>query len=196
MIDNFHFRSFYVIVFELMDINLYRYIKAPYFRGMKKEDLRLIATQLLTGLSHLKRIGIIHCDLKPENIMFTDETKTQIKIVDFGSACTDYKSGFKYVQSRFYRCPEIVMGLPYDHAVDMWSFGCILCELVTGRPIFPAQDENELLEFIKVRIGMPPLDMIQSCSKRRSFFDSSNNLIRSRKSRVPYQATERSETIK
>jgi len=59
------------------------------------------------------------------------------------------------VQSRFYRCPEIVLGLPYDNAVDMWSLGCILCELTTGRPIFPAQDENELLEFMKVRIGMP-----------------------------------------
>ena len=89
--------------------------------------------------------------------MFSDSNKQQVKIVDFGSACTDYKSGFKYVQSRFYRCPEIVMGLPYDCAVDMWSFGCVLCELATGRPIFPAQDENELLEFIRSRIGMPSL---------------------------------------
>lgn len=122
---------------------------------------------MLIGLSHLKKIGIIHCDLKPENVMFTNQAREKIKIVDFGSACADYKSGFKYVQSRFYRCPEIVMGLPYDCAVDMWSFGCILCELATGRPIFPAHDENELLEHIKIRVGMPPLSMIQSCSKRR-----------------------------
>lgn len=75
--------------------------------------------------------------------------------MDFGSACTDYTTGFKYVQSRFYRCPEIVLGLPYSHGVDMWSLGCILVELVTGVPLFPAHDENELLELIRVRIGMP-----------------------------------------
>ena len=59
------------------------------------------------------------------------------------------------------------MGLPYDSPVDMWSLGCTLCELSTGRPLFPAKDENELLEYIRMRIGMPPLDMIQSCSKRK-----------------------------
>ena len=84
-----------------------------------------------------------------------------MKIVDFGSACNDYKSGFKYVQSRFYRSPEIILGLPYNNSVDMWSFGCILFELSVGRPLFPARDENELLELIRLRIGMPPLEMIQ-----------------------------------
>ena len=123
--------------------------------------------------------------------MFTDTTRKNIKIVDFGSSCTEFKSGFKYVQSRFYRSPEIVLGLPYDNAVDMWSFGCILCELSTGRPIFPAQDENELLELIKIRIGMPPLDMIESCGKRKQFFDSRNQLIKSKRSRIPNNTPER-----
>ena len=85
--------------------------------------------------------------------------------MDFGSACTEFKSGFHYVQSRFYRCPEIVMGLPYDNAVDMWSFGCILCELSTGRPIFPAQDENELLEYFIFIIGEIPEHMILNAKK-------------------------------
>ena len=114
MIDSFAFRSYYIIVFELLHINLYRYIRSPEFRGMRKEELRGIASQMIHGLAHLKKIGIIHCDLKPENVMFADEAKTTVKIVDFGSACTEYKSGFTYVQSRFYRSPEIVMGLNYD----------------------------------------------------------------------------------
>lgn len=65
-----------------------------------------------------------------------NQGRNQIKIVDFGSSCTDYASGFKYVQSRFYRCPEIIMGIEYSHPVDMWSFGCILAELASGKPIF------------------------------------------------------------
>lgn len=115
---------------------------------MPKQELRSIVTQLLTGLATLNKLKIIHCDLKPENIMYTNASLNQIKIVDFGSACTDFKSGFKYVQSRFYRSPEIVVGLPYDSAVDMWSLGCIVFELVSGRPLFPAHNELELLDMI------------------------------------------------
>jgi len=115
----------------------------------------------------LKKIKIIHCDLKPENIVFTDRTRQAVKIIDFGAACTEFKGGFTYVQSRFYRSPEVVLGLPYDAAVDMWSFGCIISEMVTGKPLFPAIDENELLELMVVRIGMPPQDMINNCKKRR-----------------------------
>lgn len=133
---------------------------------------------------HLKRIKIIHCDLKPENILFTDESHTAVKIIDFGSACNDFKSGFNYVQSRYYRSPEVVLGLPYDQAVDMWSFGCILVELITGKPLFPAVDEHELLELFIVSIGMPPEEMINKCSKRKYFFDTNRTLIRSKRSRV------------
>ena len=52
---------------------------------------------MLQGLQHLSKIKIIHCDLKPENVLFTDASRTQVKIIDFGSACTEFKSGFEYV---------------------------------------------------------------------------------------------------
>ena len=74
MYDSFYFRHFFIIVFELLDINLYKYIKQPNFKGMDKGLLRTLATQLLHGLSHLAKINIIHCDLKPENVVFTDKT--------------------------------------------------------------------------------------------------------------------------
>lgn len=85
--------------------------------------------------------------------------------------------------------------MTYDHPVDMWSLGCILCELSTGRPIFPARDENELLEFIKMRVGLPPHNMIQSCSKKKRFFDHNNNLIRSKNSRLPHNLASKSLPI-
>ena len=88
------------------------------------------------------------------------------------------------------------MGLVYDQAVDMWSLGCILCELMTSRPMFPARDENELMEFFRMRIGMPPLKMIQNCRKRKQFFDKNNKLIPSKNSRIPANTGERSCTIR
>jgi len=78
----------------------------------------------------------------------------------------------------------------------MWSFGCILVELVTGRPLFPAINEKELLEFYVIRIGMPPQEMINKCRKKKIFFDSSGRLIRSRMSRIPPGSKERSDTIR
>ena len=75
------------------------------------------------------------------------------------------------------------MGLPYSHPADMWSFGCILAELFTGRPLFPAVDENELLEFFIMAIGMPPIDMIEKGKKKQRFFKD-NQIIRSKISRL------------
>lgn len=62
----------------------------------------------------------------------------------------------------------------------MWSFGCILGELVTGRPLFPALDENELLEFFIMMIGLPNYEMIEKAKKRSKFFDKDGKIIRSK----------------
>lgn len=94
--------------------------------------------------------------MKPENIIFTNETLEDIKIIDFGASCMSCEKGFFYVQSRYYRAPEIVLGNKYDHAVDMWSLGCIVFELITGKPLFPAKDENELIEFFFITLGPIP----------------------------------------
>lgn len=88
------------------------------------------------------------------------------------------------MQSRYYRAPEILLGLPYDQAVDMWSFGCILAELVTRRPLFPAIDENELLEFFILIIGSPTGSMIERAKKRNKFYTKEGAVLRSPKSRL------------
>jgi len=128
--------------------------------------------------------GVIHCDLKPENILFTNDKADQIKVIDFGSSCFNFKTGFTYVQSRYYRAPEKLLGLPYTQAVDMWSFGCIMAELLTGRPLFPALDENELLEFMIMIIGNPPSQMIEKAKKKNKFYTKDNQVIISTKSRL------------
>ena len=80
IIDSFQFRKHMVLVFELLDMNLYRYMRSDSFKGLKKDFLRNIVIQILTSLSFLKKIGVIHCDLKPENILFTDEKHQNIKV--------------------------------------------------------------------------------------------------------------------
>jgi len=107
-----------------------------------------------------------------------------VKLIDLGSSCFNWKKGFSYVQSRYYRAPEIVMGLPYGPEVDMWSFGCIVFELATGRPIFPAIDENELVEMFQKIVGPLPKQMVNYGKKRRQFFSRNGHVIPSKKSRL------------
>ena len=118
--------------------------------------------------------------------MYADSRRKDLKIIDFGSSCSTGMNTFTYVQSRFYRAPEVVIGLHYDNQVDMWSLGCIVAEMFCGRPIFPAQDENELLEFQVLMCGNPPQHMIDKCSKKTKFFNVKDGyrIIRSPISRL------------
>jgi dual specificity tyrosine-phosphorylation-regulated kinase 2/3/4 len=88
----------------------------------------------------LNKLNIIHCDMKPENLLLKQQNKSGIKVIDMGSSCKANEIMYTYIQSRFYRAPEIIMGIDYTSAIDMWSFGCIMCELYTGQPIFPGKD--------------------------------------------------------
>ena len=97
--------------------------------------IRRFAVQLLNTLRHLARHSIVHCDLKPENILLCTPGRSAIKVIDFGSSCFEAQPVYTYIQSRFYRAPEVLLGLPYFCAIDMWSFGCILAELYTGYPL-------------------------------------------------------------
>ena len=77
-------------------------------------------------------------------------------MIDFGSSCFEDERVYSYIQSRFYRSPEVILGLPYSLAIDMWSFACILVELYTGYPLFPGENEQEqLLCIMEVRLRSP-----------------------------------------
>jgi dual specificity tyrosine-phosphorylation-regulated kinase 2/3/4 len=99
---------------------------------MTDEQIRIFAIQLLNSLDFLRRERIIHCDLKPENIVLRKWGKSGIKIIDFGTSCFEGKQLYSYLQSRYYRAPEIILGTSYSFPIDMWSLGCILAELKLG----------------------------------------------------------------
>lgn len=134
-----------------------------------------ITKQLLEGLRFLDHKEIIHCDLKPENILLSDPDRGMVKIIDFGSSCYESEKVYTYIQSRFYRSPEVILGMVYNQRIDMWSLGCIIAELLTGHPLFMGENEQEQIACIMEIFGVPEKSMISQCSRRKLFFDSVGN---------------------
>ncbi|OLY81906.1 Serine/threonine-protein kinase ppk15 [Smittium mucronatum] len=168
--EHFLFRNHLVIVNELLSMNVYEMIKQNNYVGLSTKSIKMLSSQLLDSLIILKKAKIIHCDLKPENIMLKDKDSFELKVIDFGSACYEDQSVFTYIQSRFYRSPEVILGLPYNTAIDMWSFGCIVAELFLGLPIFPGTSEFNQLDRIVKLLGLPPFNMLQAGKKTNEYF--------------------------
>lgn len=172
MFESMTFRNHLCITFELLSMNLYELIKSSNFRGLTLSLIRRFAVQLLGSLRFLKQNAIIHSDLKPENILLRSTDKSTISLIDFGSSCFETERIYTYIQSRFYRSPEVILGNPYSTEIDIWSFGCILAELYTGYPLFQGENENEQLACIMEIMGIPPLSIYESSPRRKVFFDS------------------------
>jgi dual specificity tyrosine-phosphorylation-regulated kinase 2/3/4 len=146
-------------------MNLYDYVKEKNFMGLNLNTIRKYTVQMLEALKVLKSHSIIHCDLKPENILLANSHKTLVKLIDFGSSCFSHEKIYTYIQSRFYRAPEVMLGISYTSAIDIWSLGCILAELATGFPIFPGESEAEQMILIMELIGVPSTKLLQVSSK-------------------------------
>jgi serine/threonine-protein kinase PRP4 len=162
MLDSFEYRSHLCLVFEAMDMNL-RDLTKKYGRGigLHISAVRTYATQMLIALDHMKTCGVVHADIKPDNIL-VNESRSAIKICDFGSAMFSGDNTITpYLVSRFYRAPEIILGLPYDHPLDMWSVGCVVYELFTGQILFPGRTNNEMLKFMMDVKGAFPKKMVK-----------------------------------
>lgn len=171
MLDNFIFRNHLCLIFELLNVSLYELIRQNQFRGLSVQLVSIFTKQILTAMVALHQSRIIHCDLKPENILLEDATSPNLKVIDFGSACFDNQAVYTYIQSRFYRSPEVILGLPYKLSIDVWSLGCIVFELFIGLPLFPGLSQHRMLmRFIKF-VGMPPYRMLIEAKDTSKFFN-------------------------
>lgn len=171
--DKFIFRGHQCLVLELLSFSLYDLLRSTEFYGVSLNLVRKFCKQILNCLAFLARsdVNIAHCDLKPENVLLRHPQRSAIKVVDFGASCRISESMFTYVQSRFYRAPEVILGLPYGTQVDVWSLGCMLIELHTGYPVFAGKDEAHQIAIIVERLGLPPAHMLKAGRKTSLFFD-------------------------
>ena len=127
-------------------------------------SIKLYMYQLARALAHIHGMGICHRDIKPQNLL-VDKDRQILKLCDFGSAkaLVPNEPNVAYICSRYYRAPELIFGCPdYTTAIDVWSQGCVLAELLLGQPIFPGSSGvDQLVEVIKV-LGTPSMNELKS----------------------------------
>ncbi|KAI5935709.1 Mitogen-activated protein kinase 9 [Manis javanica] len=145
------------LVMELMDANLCQVIHME----LDHERMSYLLYQMLCGIKHLHSAGIIHRDLKPSNIVVKSDCT--LKILDFGlarTACTNFMMT-PYVVTRYYRAPEVILGMGYKENVDIWSVGCIMAEMVLHKVLFPGRDYIDQWNKVIEQLGTPSVDFMK-----------------------------------
>jgi glycogen synthase kinase 3 beta len=147
------------IVMDYVPGNLYEIVK--YYRQSKHKVpnvlIKMYAYQIFRSLAYIHGVGICHRDIKPQNLLVNPSTHL-LKLCDFGSAkkLVPSEANVSYICSRYYRAPELIFGATfYDVAIDVWSSGCVIAEMILGEPIFLGESAlDQLVEIIKI-LGTP-----------------------------------------
>ncbi|XP_035529983.1 homeodomain-interacting protein kinase 3-like [Morone saxatilis] len=145
--DSFTFQGRFCLEFEKLDISLFDFLKRSQSQSLQLAEIRPIIQQLATALNFLKSAGIVHADLKPDNIMMVDHLRQPltVKVIDFGLACNNPEAWTgSTLQTLWYRALEILLGRPFNNAIDVWSLGCIAAEMLMGIVLFPGCDEYDM----------------------------------------------------
>jgi len=125
---------------------------------------------MLVALDLVHSLHMIHCDLKPENVLVKSISKCEIKIIDFGSSCFIQDHLSSYIQSRSYRAPEVILGCNYDYKIDIWSLGCIIAEIWTGYVLFQNETIQGLLARIVAIMGPIPQRVLTEARLIKEYF--------------------------
>ena len=173
------------MVFEAMHQNLRAAVKQHgHKRGIQLAAVQTYSRQIFIALRHLERLNIMHADLKPDNIVVNDKYNI-LKICDFGSASSgDDNDITPYLVSRFYRAPEIMMGLQYGCGVDMWAAAVTLFELFTGNIMFQGSSNNAMLKLIQEVKGKMPHKIVRKGLFSEIHFDPDYNFLFKERDRV------------
>jgi serine/threonine-protein kinase PRP4 len=199
---HFEHKSHLCLAFENLSLNLREVLrKFGNNVGINLAATRSYAHQMFVALAHMRKCTIIHADIKPDNILVSGEPRLQcyfaifanfiqvnesrniLKICDLGTAidrsdaATAHNEITPYLVSRFYRAPEIILGMPYDYAVDMWSIGCTLYELYTGKILFTGDSNNQMLKGIMEIRGKFSTKLYKRGQLWQMHFDDVGNFV-------------------
>ena len=179
LLNNFDYRGHKLLVFEMMKMDLRQVLKKFGKNvGLNLKGVKSYCTQLFNALNTLKQQKVLHCDIKPDNILVS-ESMAMLKLADFGSAMYINEIDVTpYLISRFYRAPEIILGcLPFDYAIDVWSVGCTLYEIYTGKILFPGKTNNHMLKLMMEMGGPFPKHMLKRGSLTSTHFNDNLEFV-------------------
>lgn len=158
------------LIQELMETDMHRVIRT---QDLSDDHCQYFIYQTLRALKAMHSANVLHRDLKPSNLLLN--ANCDLKVCDFGlarsAASTDDNSGFmtEYVATRWYRAPEIMLTFKeYTKAIDVWSVGCILAEMLSGKPLFPGKDYHHQLTLILDVLGTPTMEDYYGIKSRRA----------------------------
>ncbi|TDZ29836.1 Serine/threonine-protein kinase prp4 [Colletotrichum spinosum] len=194
---HFDHKGHLCMAFENLSLNLREVLKKFGNNvGINLGATRAYAHQIFIGLAHMRKCNVVHADLKPDNIL-VNETRQVLKICDLGTgidksdAATAHNEITPYLVSRFYRAPEVILGMPYDYAIDMWSIGCTLYELYTGKILFAGDSNNQMLKAIMEIRGRITTKLYKRGQLSGMHFDEQGNFVSMERDKVLGKTTAR-----
>ncbi|XP_076395090.1 CDC like kinase darkener of apricot isoform X2 [Megachile rotundata] len=192
MLDWFNYHGHMCIAFEMLGLSVFDFLRDNNYQPYPLEHVRHIGYQLCYAVKFLHDNKLTHTDLKPENILFVDSDyesiynnkkkfllfkrkdirrvkRTDIRLIDFGSATFDHEHHSTIVSTRHYRAPEVILELGWSQPCDVWSIGCILFELYLGITLFQTHDNREHLAMMERILGTIPHRMARK-TKTKYFY--------------------------
>jgi serine/threonine protein kinase len=194
MFNNFYYNKHFCLVLELYPFNLFQFIQKSKKIGISLKAIKFLTKKILNAIAFLHFNNIVHSDLKPDNILLIEDDEDLIvKIADFGSAIENkenscFSESKIYMQTTNYKAPELILGKGvYSEKIDVWSCGCILAEILLGRPIFSGKNELDVMDKIIQFSGEIPIKMLENSKYTKNYFfiDKDKNSYKFKKKNLP-----------
>ena len=182
----FDYQGHVCMVFDKYGPSLYDFMRQHSYRPYHPKAVQRITLKILEAVRYVHSLGMVHTDLKPENVLLVSDAfvhsdeysipqDCSVRLIDFGSTTFINRHHSAVVSTRHYRAPEIILGLGWSYSCDMWSIGCLIIELLTGEALFQTHDNVEHLKMMEhaLRRNSFPRNMIMGMEKdvRTFFFD-------------------------
>lgn len=170
-ISTFEIDGHICMVLPLLSRSLFEGICQTQAVSKLLDNVRSIMRQLLQALAFIHTNNVIHCDVKPDNILYAGDNTDDIVLIDFGSATTAMSGKGQYIQSRFYRSFEVILGMQFNSQIDIWSAGCVAAELFLDFAIFACDCESDAVHSMVALLGPVPEHLFQLSNNWWKYYD-------------------------